>query len=312
MSSDTSAPLISIIIPTIGRLSYLRSALDSVQRQSEDGMFSVEAVLVHDGYLNQEGVDSISGDFSFVRLIRQQQQGVAMARNVGLNAATGAYVAFLDDDDILPVASLAGRLDALLSNPEAVACFGQHSYIDRCGAALGEFDPGQFQHPELSAGFHLCTLLIKRQFALAAGGFNPFLRMAEDVEYCLRLGQVGPLIYLPVSVYSYRQHEASVTATPALPRDHNYRPEAFGFSVNLFYIRLGVLTHNTQFVDALHNKIDREFRYFMHKALWNGASSFRRGDVREGARSLREGAALLQLQLAITAAARRVSRQPEP
>ncbi len=94
-----SGPLVTAIIPTFNRENFLPFALESVKEQTYTNW---ELIIVDDG--SSDNTKKICEDFSKtvgqpVKYIYQSNQGVASARNTGLNAAKGDFIAFLDSDD---------------------------------------------------------------------------------------------------------------------------------------------------------------------------------------------------------------------
>ena len=91
-------PLISVIVPVYNVDKYLTRCTGSIFAQTYDNF---ELILVDDGSVDSSGMlcDDIAGSDSRVRVIHKQNDGVAYARNTGLDAAVGEYVTFVDADD---------------------------------------------------------------------------------------------------------------------------------------------------------------------------------------------------------------------
>jgi glycosyltransferase involved in cell wall biosynthesis len=87
---------ISAVIPTYNRRDRLQRALDSVVRQS----LSVEEIILVDDGSTDGTADFVRNKFPSVTVIEQENQGVSAARNVGIQAATTSWIAFLDSDDV--------------------------------------------------------------------------------------------------------------------------------------------------------------------------------------------------------------------
>lgn len=94
----TAAPFVSVIIPVYNAVDYLPHCLDSLLQQP---FAAFELILIDDGSTDGSAVvaDRYAGIDSRVRVIHQPNRGVSDARNRGLDAATGQYVAFVDADD---------------------------------------------------------------------------------------------------------------------------------------------------------------------------------------------------------------------
>src|SRR6266511_1012520 len=88
-------PLVSVIMPTFNRADTIRRAIRSVQAQT---FTDWELIVVDDGSTDNT-VALIEGCDPRLKLIRQENQGTAVARNAGLSASAGSYIAFLDSDD---------------------------------------------------------------------------------------------------------------------------------------------------------------------------------------------------------------------
>ena len=97
--------LFSVILPVYNVAPYLPECLDTLLPQTDD---STEVILVDDGATDGSGAicDTYAARFAQnVRVIHQPNRGVAAARNTGLKAASGAYIVWVDPDD-LPAADL--------------------------------------------------------------------------------------------------------------------------------------------------------------------------------------------------------------
>lgn len=91
-------PLISVIVPIYKVELYLRKCINSILAQTYQNL---EVILVDDGSPDQCGIicDEYAKSDSRVRVIHQENSGVASARNAGLQAAQGDYIGFVDSDD---------------------------------------------------------------------------------------------------------------------------------------------------------------------------------------------------------------------
>jgi CDP-glycerol glycerophosphotransferase len=106
-------PRISVVVPIYNVEEYLPACLDSVARQTVDDF---EVVMVNDGSTDRSA--EIAGQYGRrdprFRLVQQENAGLSAARNTGIDAATGEFIAFLDSDDVLPPNAyelLLGALD---------------------------------------------------------------------------------------------------------------------------------------------------------------------------------------------------------
>src|ERR1044072_1619841 len=105
--------LVSVIIPVYNGGRYLRAALESVFAQTYR---PIEVIVVDDGSADDSGL--IAQSFPEVRHMRQQNQGVAAARNNAIAASRGEFLAFLDQDDLWTPEKLRLQIGYLLTHPE--------------------------------------------------------------------------------------------------------------------------------------------------------------------------------------------------
>lgn len=95
-----STPLISVIIPVYNVEKYLRRCLDSVIAQTYQ---KLEIICVDDGSIDDSGkiCDQYAVRDARIKVIHQENQGLSAARNRGIDAADGEYIAFVDSDDYI-------------------------------------------------------------------------------------------------------------------------------------------------------------------------------------------------------------------
>ncbi len=95
MTQTACSPFFSVVIPSYNREKSIEATLDSVARQK---FRDFECIVVDDG--STDKTCQLAQRYPFVRLIQQDNTGPGAARNTGIQASAGAYVAFLDSDDI--------------------------------------------------------------------------------------------------------------------------------------------------------------------------------------------------------------------
>lgn len=91
-------PLISIIVPTYNVEKYIRTCIESILAQTYR---NIEVIIVNDGSTDQSlaVISDLICSHHNIKVINQKNQGVSVARNTGIDAATGKYIAFVDADD---------------------------------------------------------------------------------------------------------------------------------------------------------------------------------------------------------------------
>lgn len=120
ISQSGSAGRISVITPAYNSEKYIDRAIRSVLNQT---WRNIEYILVDDGSTDRTGeiLDRYAAEDDRIRVIRKENGGVSSARNAGLAAASGEYIAWLDSDDWLEPAMLETCLNALWENNVSAA-----------------------------------------------------------------------------------------------------------------------------------------------------------------------------------------------
>src|SRR5688500_5335156 len=110
----TEQPLVSVIIPAFNAAEFMSETLDSVFAQTYKHL---EAIVVNDGSADTAELEQVLQRYpSNLLYIKQENQGAAVARNTGLRAANGEFVAFLDADDTWLPAFLEKQMALLERN----------------------------------------------------------------------------------------------------------------------------------------------------------------------------------------------------
>lgn len=106
---DSGSLRISVIVPVYNTEKYLRRCIDSILNQTYEAL---EVILVDDGSTDGSGAvcDEYAEKDARVRAIHQKNGGISAARNAGIDAASGQYIAFIDSDDYVTGDMLAELL----------------------------------------------------------------------------------------------------------------------------------------------------------------------------------------------------------
>ena len=190
-SMERAWPRISVVICVYNSESTLRETLEAMERVSYPDF---ETIVVNDG--STDGTEAIAAEYG-CRLISTANNGLSHARNVGMNAATGEIVAFLDGDAMPDEHWLQYLAHAFLTTPHA-AIGGPNIPPPHSGdvAKCVSNAPGGPVHVLLDdeTAEHLpgCNLAVRRSCLLEVGGFDPLFRVAgDDVDLCWRLQERG-------------------------------------------------------------------------------------------------------------------------
>ncbi len=200
-------PLISVIVRTQNRPNLLLRALQSLVAQSYP---RVEAVVVNDGgchidKLIQRFKDLFSGGLRYIE--HDKVQGRSRAANTGIAAATGEWLAFLDDDDTFEIEGLS-RLARFIAWDKSVI-YGQVHLLKMQGESKQSQRIGLFAesyNPDvllLNNYVPICAYICKHERAKEIGGFDEDFEFLEDWDFFYRLtrGQGVQYVAEPVSNY---------------------------------------------------------------------------------------------------------------
>jgi glycosyltransferase involved in cell wall biosynthesis len=213
-------PLVSVIIPTYNRAQMLREALDSVRRQTVQ---DVEIVVIDDGS-SDDTAEVVQSYGPTVVLLRQTHQGVAAARNLGIQRSRASLVAFLDSDDLWLPKKLERQLGYLQANPHVGLVYTRmwSYHIDDVSRRRLEPRSVARSFQELLNGPNsvtTSTVVVRRRCLEAVGLFNPTLPAVEDHELWLRVAQRFALGFMDEPLAEYRRHGQSTTADLARLHD---------------------------------------------------------------------------------------------
>lgn len=174
-------PTISVVIPVFNGENYIRESLESVLTQT---LKPAQIIVVDDGSTDRTPDIVAAIDRSIVCL-RQSKAGPAAARNLGVEAASGEYLAFIDADDLWLPDKLEKQVDYLSSHPEVDMVFGmtRHFYSPETDDDFRK----QYACPEeILPGRHPGAMLLKKETFLHVGPFDGTLKMGEFIEWQAR------------------------------------------------------------------------------------------------------------------------------
>ncbi len=197
-------PLLSVIIATHNRATWLPGAVKSAQEAGKN----VEVVVVDDASTDE--TPEVCKRFKDVRVVRLERNAyLAGARNAGIRASSGDYLAFLDDDDRRLPGSLDQQLAALEADPDAAFIYGPVLYGDfETCAPTGERNEarhsGDIFWQLLNGNFiHVNSVLVGRRRMEEIGLFDTSLRGLEDWYLWARLAESRRVLVSdePVAIY---------------------------------------------------------------------------------------------------------------
>ena len=203
-------PLISCIVPVFNGERYLGETLDSILEQTYR---TTEIIVADDG--STDGTAQVVASYgNKVRYLKQDNAGASAARNLGLSAARGVFVAFLDADDLWHPQKLAHQMACFDGRPELDLCitFQQNFWIPELALEAERYRDHNLSKP--APGYNSGTLLARNSVFETVGPFNPVLRHADKTEWFLRAFEKGIVIQLLPDILVYRRfHQANCSRT---------------------------------------------------------------------------------------------------
>ncbi|MGK2964547.1 MAG: glycosyltransferase family 2 protein [Tepidiformaceae bacterium] len=200
---------ISVIVPAYNGERFLRDALESVFAQT---LRPDEVIVVDDG--STDGTASVAQAFPGVRLIQQANRGLPGARNTGIAAARGPWIALLDADDIWVPKKLE-RQAAVAADGARDFLTSQHVHFVEPGTDV----PAWMQRvldSETPSGGLPSSWFMKRALFERVGLFDERERVFEDLEWLTRAHEAGVFEYmLPEELVRRRVHGANLSLTHA-------------------------------------------------------------------------------------------------
>jgi glycosyltransferase involved in cell wall biosynthesis len=205
---------VSVVIPAFNAARYVGQAVDSALAQT---LKSVEVIVVDDGSRDATAA-VLAGYGERLRVLRQDNAGVSVARNRGIAASRGRYVAFLDADDLWLPEKLERQVEVLAGRGGARACYTRFTAVDsELRPSVYRWQPGPRARLEdlllrgnvVSAG--ASTVLCEHSLIDEVGGFDPELSLCADWDLWVRIAAATELTYIGEPLVVYRRHPTSMS-----------------------------------------------------------------------------------------------------
>ncbi|MEX2511423.1 MAG: glycosyltransferase [Cyclobacteriaceae bacterium] len=208
--SDLNLPLVSIIIPCYNHGRYLSEAIESGLNQTYP---NIEIIIVDDG--STDDSQEVAQRYSDVKYFYQKNQGLSSARNTGIKHCKGAFLVFLDADDLLYEDAIACNIGHLLKEPELAFVSGAHqvSTIDNIKVKVVR---------EFVISDHFLTLLKRNYIGMHATVmfrrhvfdeilFDTSLKACEDYDVYLKIARRHPIAHHGKILTVYRMHRENMS-----------------------------------------------------------------------------------------------------
>lgn len=259
--------MFSVVIPLFNKEQYILRAISSVLNQTIQPQ---EIIVVDDGSTDGGALQVAENFKKQVKLIRKQNEGVSIARNVGVRIAQEDYIAFLDGDDFWHPRYLETMAFGIETYPQhAILATGFGTDPNNLGGNNENWEvvPNPFRIISRRAIMRTSSVVMRRDFFESQAGFNPALSRGEDSDVWYRaICSSGSLIYYPGPLVYYERGDASSLTNADFPIDRFYvyiitRPE---YLSSFRFKNLGIKESFFEFI-AVFVRINL-FRHFHNKA----------------------------------------------
>lgn len=232
-NEGTPAPALSVLMGVHNGLPYLPEAVESILSQT---FTDFEFIIIDDGSTDGSGdwVEERAKSEPRIRFFRQEKAGLATTLNRALGLARGEFIARMDSDDIALPRRFETQVNALREDSELVLLGTEVDFIDESGQRffvrghacdhveirrrLLTGDGGALTHP---------TVIFRAAAAKEIGGYDDWMTTSQDVDFFLRLSEIGKVANLPQVLLLWRHHPESTTFnredTWAEMRQHSVR-----------------------------------------------------------------------------------------
>jgi glycosyltransferase involved in cell wall biosynthesis len=209
-----STPKVSVIIPAYNAMKFLPETLESVLNQT---FSDFDVFIINDGSSDNIIEWATEIQDSRVKLISQENKGLAGARNTGITKSQGQYIAFIDADDLWEPTKLERQVHAFELNPELGLVDTYVSMVDTQNQFLyiagASYQEGNVLRRAIEENLVMCgsSAMINRQCFEKVGFFDQTLRGAEDWNMWARIALHYPFKVVEEPLVRYRNHPNSMS-----------------------------------------------------------------------------------------------------
>lgn len=214
-------PLVSVLLPVYNCERYLADAIDSILSQT---FSDFEFIIIDDGSTDRSSeVMAGFGDLR-IRIIQQENRGLAATLNRGIGLATGKYIARQDQDDLSYPERLGQQVDFMEAHPDCVL-LGTWAQIMEIDRVVNRFHRHPVDEAELrylmlfNNPFVHSSVMLRRTTLAQVGGYttDPERQPPEDFELWSRLARAGGIANLGEVLLAYREIPGSMSRVGPAP-----------------------------------------------------------------------------------------------
>lgn len=219
-SGTRNLPLVSVILPTYNRETFLKCAIESVLSQTYP---HYELIVVDDGSTDSTP-EILEAYRDRIKVIHQENKGVSAARNSGIKIASGNYIALLDSDDYWLPEKLNSQIRFFQSQPQALICQTEEIWIRNGKRVNPKKRHQKYSGMIFEKTLPLClvspsAVMIQKTLFDEVGLFDETLPACEDYDLWLRITWKHPvyLIDIPLIV-KQGGHADQLSSMPELDK----------------------------------------------------------------------------------------------
>lgn len=228
----SNEPLISVIVPVYNGQDYLAGCIESIENQTYKNL---EIIIVNDGSTDSTGAvcDHMQAAYDNVRVLKLDDKGVSAARNAGMAAAEGAFIAFVDADDRVRTDMIWQLYDCLIRTGSDVAgcrffVWSSEEEWQRMSVAAYQdgppgdekvYDADTYLREELLCGNSRCWSKLYRREVTEKVRFREKLTIGEDLLFLVQLlPYVHKITEMEKTGYGYYQNPSGAINREFTPR----------------------------------------------------------------------------------------------
>lgn len=213
--TNSSMPLVSVIIPCYNHGKYLPDAIQSVYSQNHP---QIEIIVVDDGSI--DNTRSVCLEHPKVTYIYQQNSGLSAARNTGIKHSKGEYLVFLDADDWLLDKAVSNNLEVLLKDADIAFVSGGHQvcYEDNHHSKIVQYEVNENHYCRLLEGNYIGmhATVMYRRWVFDTFMFDTSLPYCEDYDFYLRIARKYKVSHHTKLIAAYRMHSNNMSANQSI------------------------------------------------------------------------------------------------
>lgn len=222
-----SSVLVSTIIPTYNRAELTERAVHSVLSQTYTDL---EAIVVDDGSTDdtRDRIKTLQqGDYRIQYFCHDRNRGAQAARNTGVDAARGQYMAFLDSDNEWLPRKLEKQMALFSDKSDSVGVvYCGYSKVSIDGDVLHEYMPRYrgwvYKQTLIDWLTDTSTIVVRKDILEKIHGFDDKVRAYQEWDLCIRLARECQFDFVPECLTIYHEH-----ALPSISKDH--LRDAYGY-----------------------------------------------------------------------------------